>query len=155
MIEKSFINNQLGIKFNSYIDSKLKIWFKAKQVATILGYRDTDQAIRKHVDSEDQKSFPVVSTGYSKRGRPPIFINEYGLYSLVLSSKLETAKKFKRWITSEVLPSIRKYTYYKIFDFKIKQRVIIDGVKYYKHSVFTNYAPSKNGDILSLKTKKN
>ena len=124
MQEKSFINRQLGIKFNSYIDRKCRVWFKAKEVATILGYRDTDQAIRKHVDNEDRKYFPVETTGYSKRGRPPIILNESGLYSLVLSSKLETAKKFKSWITSEVLPSIRKYGYYRILDSRIKQRVI-------------------------------
>ena len=129
MQEKSFINRQLGIKFNSYIDRKCRVWFKAKEVATILGYRDTDQAIRKHVDNEDRKYFPVETTGYSKRGRPPIILNESGLYSLVLSSKLETAKKFKSWITSEVLPSIRKYGYYKILDSRIKQRVIFNGKK--------------------------
>ena len=129
ILEKSFINNQLGIKFNSYTDDKFNVWFKAKQVSTILGYKDTDKAIRRHVDDEDRKSFPAVLAGYSKRGRPPIFINESGLYSLVLSSKLETAKKFKRWITSEVLPSIRRYTYYKMFDSKIKQRVLFNGKK--------------------------
>ena len=93
MIEKSFINNQLGINFNSFIDDKFNVWFKAKQVATILGYRDTDQAIRRHIDDEDRKYFPVETTGYSKIGRPPIFINESGLYSLVLSSKLKSGKK--------------------------------------------------------------
>ena len=154
MLEKSFINNQLGIQFKSYIDHKCRVWFKAKEVATILGYQDTDQAIRKHVDDEDRKYFPVETTGYSKRGRPPIFVNESGLYSLVLSSKLETAKKFKRWITSEVLPCIRKYSYYKMIDLRIKQRVIIDGVKYYKHQVFSNYAASKNGDVINVKTGK-
>ena len=155
MIEKSFINNQLGINFNSYLDDKLNVWFKVKQVSTILGYKDTDQSIRKHVDEEDRKSFPVETTGYSKRGRPPIFINESGFYSLVLSSKLETAKKFKRWVTSEVLPSIRKYSYFKMFDSRIKQRVIIDGKKYYKHPVFSNYGASKNGDVMNVKAKKN
>ena len=154
MQEKSFINYQLGINFNSYIDSKCKVWFKAKEVATILGYRDTDQAIRKHIHDEDRKYFPVETTGYLKRGRPPILINESGLYSLVLSSKLETAKKFKRWITSEVLPSIRKYSYFKMFDSKIKQRVIIDGKKFYKHPVFSNYAASKNGDVINVRTEK-
>ena len=154
MQEKSFINHQLGIKFNSYIDHKCRVWFKAKEVATILGYQDTDQAIRKHVDNEDRKYFPVETTGYSKRGRPPIILNESGLYSLVLSSKLETAKKFKSWITSEVLPLIRKYGYYKILDSRIKQRVIFNGKKYYKHQVFDRYAANKNGDILSLKSKK-
>ena len=94
MIEKSFKNEELGLELTSYIDKQQNVWFIGKDVSTILGYSDTDQSIRKHVDSEDQKSFPVVSTGYSKRGRPPIFINESGFYSLVLSSKLETAKKF-------------------------------------------------------------
>ena len=116
MLEKRFNNAKLGIELTSYIDNKQNIWFLGKDIANILGYSDTDQAIRKHVDSEDQKSFPVVSTGYSKIGRPPIFINESGFYSLVLSSKLETAKKFKKWVTSQVLPSIRKFGYYKLFD---------------------------------------
>ena len=133
MLVKTFKNEELGIEFLSYIDKKLRVWFKAKEVAKLLGYRDTDQAIRKHVDDEDRKYFPVETTGYSKRGRPPIFVNESGLYSLVLTSKLETSKKFKRWITSKVLPDIRKYGYYRMIDSKIKQRVIIDGKKYYKH----------------------
>ena len=151
MIKKNFINHQLGINFDSYVDHKCKVWFKAKEVAQILGYQDTNQAIRKHVDNEDRKYFPVETTGYSKRGRPPIFVNESGLYSLVLSSKLETAKKFKRWITLVVLPSVRKYGYYRIIDLRIKQRVIIEGVKYYKHTVFDNYAASKNGEVINVK----
>ena len=158
MLEKRFNNAKSGIELTSYIDNKQNIWFQGKDIAKILGYSDTDQSIRKHVDSEDQKSFPVVSTGYSKRGRPPIFINESGFYSLVLSSKLETAKKFKKWVTSQVLPSIRKFGYYKLFkienETREKQRVLIDGKKYYKHPVFSNYAASKNGDILSLKTER-
>ena len=117
MLEKKFTNKDLGIELSSYIDNKQNIWFVGKDVSRLLGYKDTNQAIRKHVDEEDQKKrFPVVSTGYSKRGRPPIFINESGFYSLVLPSKLETAKKFKHWVTSLVLPSIRKYGYYKMFD---------------------------------------
>ena len=152
MQEKSFINSQLGIKFNSYIDHKCRVWFKAKEVATILGYRDTDKAMRKHVDKEDKHKGPAKTVGGLQTC---VFISESGLYSLVISSKLETAKKFKRWITSEVLPSIRKYSYFKLFDSKIKQRVIFDEVKYYKHPVFSNYAANKNGDILSLKTQKN
>ena len=92
------------------------------------------------------------------RGKYYTFINESGFYSLVLSSKLETAKKFKHWITSEVLPSIRKYGYYKLFkienEIRGKQRVLIGGKKYYKNPVFSNYAAFKNGDIMSLKTKR-
>ena len=173
MIEKSFINNQLGIKFNSYIDNKCKVWFKAKQVAQILGYKDTDDAVRRHVSTENKmtqfinpKSCPGETPGQVKKsclpdlgrqvqqGRCYTFINEPGFYELVFRSKLETAKKFRYWVFNKVLPSIRKYGYYKMIDYKIKQRVIFDGVKYYKHPVFSNYAANKNGNILSLKTKK-
>ena len=116
MLEKRFNNVKLGIELTSYIDNKQNIWFLGKDIAKILGYSDTDQAIRKHVDEQDKYKGPVETTGYSKIGRPPIFINESGFYSLVLSSKLETAKKFKKWVTSQVLPSIRKFGYYKLFD---------------------------------------
>ena len=153
-IEKSFINQQIGIKFNSYIDEDCKVWFQAKEVATILGYQDTNQAIRKHVVNVDRKYFPVETTGYSKRGRPPIFINESGFYSLVFSSKLETAKNFKRWVFSIVLPSIRKYGYYNRFKKENKRLIIVDGVEYYKHQIFSDYAANKDGDIYSLKKKK-
>ena len=61
---------------------------------------------------------------------------------------------FRQWVFSKVLPSVRKYGYFKMFKSKLKQRVIIDGVKYYKHPVFTNYASSKNGEIANVKTKK-
>ena len=96
MLEKTFSNDELDIELTSYIDIKQNIWFKGKGIAQILGYSDTNQALRKHFESEDKKGpqdFPVVSTGYSQRGRPPIFINESGFYSLILSSKLESAKK--------------------------------------------------------------
>ena len=113
MLEKKFKNVDLGIEITSYIDKQQNVWFCGKDVAQLLGYKDTNQAIRKHVDNEDQKSCPVETTGPV---RCCIFLNESGFYSLLLSSKLETAKKFKHWITSEVLPSIRKYGYYKHFD---------------------------------------
>ena len=152
MIVKKFQNNNLGVEIESYIDKQQNIWFRGKDVAEILGYKDTNQAIRKHVDKEDQKSCPVETTG---QVRWIIFINESGFYSRVISSKLETAKKFKRWVTSEVLPSLRKYGYYKLFDSRIKQRVVIDGKKYYKHQVFSKYAASKNGEVINVKTGKN
>ena len=62
---------------------------------------------------------------------------------------------FREWVFSKVLPSIRKYGYYRIIDSRVKQRVIIDGKKYYKHPVFSDYAANKNGHVLSLKSKKN
>ena len=80
-------------------------WFVGKDIATALGYSDTAQAIRKHIDDEDKGVVESTTPG----GKQNItIINESGLYSLMLKSKLPAAKKFKRWVTSEVLPSIRK-----------------------------------------------
>lgn len=81
-------------------------WFVGKDVAEALGYERADNAIRKHVDAEDKLMHQIGALG---QNRQMYIINESGLYSLVLSSKLPTAKKFKRWITSEVIPSIRKH----------------------------------------------
>ena len=80
-------------------------WFVGKDVADALGYSDTDKAIRTHVDDEDKLTRQIGGSGQS---RAMTIINESGVYSLIFSSKLERAKEFKRWVTSEVLPSIRK-----------------------------------------------
>lgn len=80
-------------------------WFVGKDVAKALGYSDTDQALRKHVDNEDKLTRQFDGSGQS---RSMTIINESGVYSLIFSSKLPGAKKFKRWVTSEVLPAIRK-----------------------------------------------
>lgn len=86
-------------------------WFVGKDIAFILGYGDTDQAIRRHVDSEDKLTRQFNGSG---QNRKMTIINESGLYSLILSSKLPAAKKFKRWVTSVVLPSIRKTGSYSV-----------------------------------------
>lgn len=83
-------------------------YFVGKDVADILGYTNAPKAIRDHVDTEDK----TVNESFTVNGTKGILINESGLYSLILSSKLPTAKKFKRWVTSEVLPSIRKHGMY-------------------------------------------
>lgn len=80
-------------------------YFVGKDVATILGYSRTADAIKAHVDEEDKLTRQFTDSG---QRRSMTIINESGLYSLILSSKLPTAKKFKRWVTSEVLPAIRK-----------------------------------------------
>ena len=80
-------------------------WLVGKDVAQALGYTDTDQALRRHVDDEDKLTRNFDGSG---QNRSMTIINESGLYSLVLSSKLPTARKFRRWVTAEVLPSIRK-----------------------------------------------
>ena len=80
-------------------------WLVAKDVADILGYSNSRDAVSRHVDDED-KAAVVIHDGRQKRAQS--VINESGFYSLVLASKLPTAKKFKRWVTAEVLPTIRK-----------------------------------------------
>lgn len=84
-------------------------WMVGKDVATALGYKNPRDAIARHVDAEDKG---VVKHDTPSGEQEMVIINESGLYSLVLCSKLPTAKKFKRWVTSEVLPSIRKHGAY-------------------------------------------
>ena len=86
-------------------------WLVGKDVSVALGYANPQRAIRDHVDDEDKGVTEMVTPGGTQK--VPI-INESGLYSLVLSSKLPTAKKFKRWVTSEVLPTIRKTGNYSV-----------------------------------------
>ena len=88
-----------------------EVMFVAKDVATILGYTNTPKAIRDHIDDEDKLTERIVLSG---QNREVIFINESGLYSLILSSKMPNARKFKRWVTAEVLPAIRKHGMYAI-----------------------------------------
>lgn len=90
-------------------------WFVGKDVAEALGYKNTKDALAKHVDSEDKeilKSQNATLENIPNRG--VTVVNESGLYSLVLSSKLPSAKKFKRWVTSEVLPALRKTGQYQV-----------------------------------------
>ena len=152
IIEKSFINSQLGIKLNSYIDEQCNVWFQAKQVAQILGYKNTVDVIKRHV-SESNK-IKKVHQRETRGCTFTFYINEPGFYELVFRSSLPAAKMFRQWVFSEVLPSIRKYGYFKMFKSKIKKSLIIDGVKYYKHNVFTKYAASKDGNIINVKTKR-
>lgn len=86
-------------------------YFVGKDVAEILGYSRPDNAIRNHVDDEDKLMHQFSASG---QNRNMTVINESGLYSLILSSKLPQAKEFKRWVTSEVLPSIRKHGMYAL-----------------------------------------
>ena len=88
-------------------------YFVGKDVARVLGYSNTRDALNKRVDEEDKEVANCDTLGGSQE---MTIINESGLYSLVLSSKLPTAKKFKHWITSEVLPSIRKHGMYAVDD---------------------------------------
>lgn len=87
-------------------------WFVGKDVADVLGYKNQNDALSKHVDVEDKDTIAIRDSIGRNRNTP--IINESGLYSLVLSSKLPSAKKFKRWVTSEVLPALRKTGQYQV-----------------------------------------
>lgn len=80
-------------------------WFVGKDVATALGYKNTADAIGKHIDTDDKLTSQIAIAG---QRRDVVVINESGVYALIFGSKLESAKRFKRWVTSEVLPTIRK-----------------------------------------------
>ena len=84
-------------------------WFVGKDVAEALGYKDTVNALKAHVDEEDKAGWQITTQFGNKKA---VIINESGLYSLVLSSKLPQAKVFKHWVTAEVLPSIRRHGAY-------------------------------------------
>lgn len=95
-------------------------WFVAKDVTNILGYQNSSKAISDHVDTDDKLNNETLSSLGQRGGW---LINESGLYSLILSSKLPSAKQFKRWVTNEVLPTIRKHGAYMTEDV-IKQAIL-------------------------------
>lgn len=94
-----------GAALRTLTDENGEPWFVAKDVCDVLGYTNASKAISDHVDSEDKLNNESLSSLGQRGGW---LVNESGLYSLVLSSKLPTAKEFKRWVTHEVLPQIRK-----------------------------------------------
>lgn len=94
-----FENNQIRVlKINN------EPWFVGKDLANVLGYSNPQKAIRDHIDPDDLRGERIVTPSGKQM---TIITNESGMYSLILSSKLPSAKKFKRWVTSEVLPAIR------------------------------------------------
>ena len=103
--EIQIFKNEMFGEVRTLTNEKGETFFIGKDVAQALGYTNTLKAIRDHVDSEDKGVNEMVTPGGNQK---VIFINESGLYSLVLSSKLPQAKDFKRWVTSEVLPQIRQ-----------------------------------------------
>ena len=103
-----FENKELGFKVRT-IEINGQGWLVGKDIAEALGYKDTSDALKNHVDEEDKGVGKIPTPGGNQK---MIIVNESGLYSLVLSSKLAEAKKFKKWVTSEVLPSIRNHGMY-------------------------------------------
>ena len=142
----------------SVIKCKDDIWFRGKDIAKAIGYSIPRKAIREHVDPEDRLSLECLTKGGLKRTplkneqKSAMFVNESGLYSLILQSKIESAKVFKRWVTKDVLPSIRKtgrydycinHKYNNMLTFKIENemdlhvKVVSILKKRYPHSLFT------------------
>lgn len=100
---KIFNSDEFGSVRTIIIDGEP--WFAGKDVAASLGYKDTSDALKKHVAEEDKLTRCFTDSG---QNRQMYVINESGLYSLIFGSKLESAQKFKHWVTYEILPSIRK-----------------------------------------------
>ena len=105
-----FQNQEFGA-IRTMSNEQGEVMFCAKDVAEALGYTNTMKAVRDHVDDEDKLRERIVLSG---QNREAVFINESGLYALILSSKLDSAKRFKHWVTGEVLPSIRKQGGYMV-----------------------------------------
>lgn len=105
-----FNNNQFGDV--RVIMQGEQPWFVGKDVTQVLGYSNTAKAILVHVDNEDKQVYMLPQSQNGKMVSKAIIINESGLYSLIMSSKLPSAKQFKRWVTSEILPTIRQHGAY-------------------------------------------
>lgn len=120
-----FKNNEFSIK-SLVIDNEP--WFLGNEVAMMLGYKNPRDALNKHVDQDDKDVAKRDTLGGVQN---QTIINESGLYSLILSSKLESAKRFKKWVTSEVLPSIRKTGGYKLPEISYPQslRLLADEIE--------------------------
>lgn len=109
MKNQIFKNEEFGQIRTCTMDGET--YFVGKDVASALGYKNTMDALMRHVDEEDKQTsgFTMGSHRYSMT-----VVNESGLYSLILSSKLDSARRFKRWVTSEILPAIRKNGHYEL-----------------------------------------
>lgn len=150
-----FKNDEFGTVRTTEIDGD--IYFVGKDVAEALGYRDTSDAIKRHIDEEDKLTRCFTDSG---QNREMYVVNESGLYSLILSSKLPSAKKFKHWVTSEVLPSIRKtggyhlpQTYTEALEellikAKENERLLVDNERMKPKEVFADAVTASNNSIL-------
>ena len=155
IIEKVFHYEENEI---TVIKCRDDIWFRGKDITKALGYEKTCNAILKHVDDDDKSILedlrrrPQIRPPFKNEQGGSIFVNESGLYSLIFDSRLESAKVFKRWLTKDVLPSIRKtgrydycmdHKYNNTLTFKIENemdlhvKVVSFLKKRYPHSLFT------------------
>lgn len=162
-----FNNEEFGQVRTLEIDGM--VYFVGKDVAEVLGYTNSRKAIRDHVDDEDKTDEVTIRDAIGRKQRP-IIINESGLYSLVIESKMKKAKAFRRWVTSEVLPTIRKHGSYvaptqtavstedafiQLFqtqkEIKQEQAVMRDDIVYLKEEQPVN--PAINQDLTKVRNK--
>ena len=162
-----FNNEEFGQVRTLEIDGM--VYFVGKDVAEGLGYTNSRKAIRDHVDDEDKTDEVTIRDAIGRKQRP-VMINESGLYSLVIESKMKKAKAFRRWVTSEVLPTIRKHGSYvaptqtalstedafiQLFqtqkEIKQEQAVMRDDIVYLKEEQPVN--PSINQDLTKERNK--
>ena len=132
-------------------------WFIGKDVADVLGYKNGSRDINRHVDEEDRQNYRNGTFG----NRGVTIINESGLYALIFGSKLESAKKFKRWVTNEVLPQIRKTGSYNANDrderlelAKIISKASTEALLYIRE-LYPNYFNALPGSFLELESDEN
>ena len=130
------------------------IWFKARPVAEILEYTNTREAIQLHVDDDDKIRLKNITVDKGRIFLPfhpdTIFINESGLYSLILRSKMEKAREFQRWVTKEVLPSIRKTGKYEFNNKQFKMLTFNIQSEYDLHKKVVNYIKNKHPKTLLI-----
>ncbi len=111
---KIFENDEFGQVRTVMIDDEP--WFVGKDVAVALGYKDTINALKAHVDEDDKRGWRITTPSGEQT---MVIINESGLYALIFGSKLESARRFKHWVTSEVLPTLRKTGCYRMPDMPV------------------------------------
>ena len=170
----NYKNDELKVEINCYIDNKNEIWFRGKEIAKILAYKNPQRAIRDYVHEDDKKliDFKIkqnpsgtktVPQAESLKMQNPsgtktvpqakslettrkcFFINESGFYSLILSSKKPEAREFKRWVTSKVLPSIRKKGFYDV-----KSNKLSIEIEYDLHCKVVDFIRNKYGEALMI-----
>lgn len=131
---QEFISDQFGKLRIAVLNGE--VWFVGKDVAEILGYKESAKAIREHVDEDDKGVSKLDTPGGRHKA---VIINESGLYSMILTSKLPTAKQFKRWVTHEVLPSIRKHGGYLAGQENMTPEQMLANSLLYANSIIEEY----------------
>ena len=140
MVVYTYENNKLKI-----IKKEDKIWFKGKMVAKILEYKNTNKAIFDHVDVEDKCKFMNINSGGNEsvpltyNQKNTIYINESGLYTLILRSNMVKAKEFKKWVTNDVLPEIRTNGKYEFQNKKFEMLTFSIKTEYDLHKKVVNF----------------